>query len=254
MGNLDLREITNNTTRHPWEIARANFLINVLNKSPLTGNELNVLDIGCGDAYILGKLGERFTINSYSGLDTSLSESQIRMMSKPAQKIQFFNSHDLLKDCHPNLILLLDVIEHISDDQAFIKEIVDNYMGNNTYMLLTVPAFNLLFNSHDEFLGHCRRYTLKNLKEVIFINRLMCLFSGYAFLTLLPIRLVSSVYERIAKRSLTSKKGSGHWTYGRFLTNIVVTLLIIDNNIAFKLNKIGIILPGLTAWALCKKK
>ena len=251
---MDILEITQNTSRHPWEIARANSYIKILEKTSLKGTQLNVLDIGCGDAYILSKLGERFTINSYDGLDTSLSESQIRTMSKPDENIKFFNRPELLNNRHHNLILLLDVIEHISDDRAFLEEIINTYMADNTYMLLSVPAFNFLFNSHDEFLGHYRRYTLSALKKIIFTNQLVCLFSGYAFFSLLPIRMVSSGYERIVKRRLVTKKGIGNWKQGRLITKIIETILTIDNDIAFKLNKMAIILPGLTAWALCKKK
>lgn len=252
--NLDLIEITENSVRHPWEIARARTLIDILKESPLKGNAIKILDIGCGDAFILGQLEDRFTIASYDGVDTSLSEVQMKKMSVPDKEIYFHRQYDLLKNCRPNLILMLDVLEHIDDDRAFLKEIVETYATPNTYFLITVPAFNFLFSSHDEFLGHYRRYTLKKIKNISLTNNLEIHFCGYAFSLLLPLRLISSILQKIFKRNITSQKGVGVWNHGKFLTKIIETLMIIDNDLSFRLTKIAITIPGLTAWVLCKKK
>jgi len=63
-----------------------------------------------------------------------------------------------------DLVCALDVIEHIEDDKRALKEIF-RVVKKGGYLLLTVPAYNFLYGEHDEFAGHIRRYTLKEVRK-----------------------------------------------------------------------------------------
>ena len=43
-----------------------------------------------------------------------------------------------------DLVLLTDLLEHVSDDHAMVSEIVDNIRAQ-TYVLITVPAYMKLW-------------------------------------------------------------------------------------------------------------
>ena len=57
-----------------------------------------------------------------------------------------------------DLVLLMDVLEHMTDDVTLLREYVER-VTSGTRFLITVPAFGFLWSGHDEFLRHYRRYT-----------------------------------------------------------------------------------------------
>lgn len=251
---MDLCEITNNRNRHPWELTRTRILINILQKQLPHKTKIRALDVGCGDAFISDKLQKSIGLESYDGVDINLSDSQIRQLSKIENNIILHNKFNGLSNEYYNLVLILDVIEHVENDYAFLDDILNKYAAPNALILLTAPAFNFLFSSHDLFLGHFRRYSLKQLMALIHNLGYECLTSGYMFFSLIPIRLVWSYYEKLTHQKHYKKKGIGHWKQGRMTTKIIELFLYIDNRISLGLNKIGIKLPGLTLWALCRKQ
>jgi hypothetical protein len=85
-----------------------------------------------------------------------------------------------------DLILLMDVLEHVDDDVGLVRSALVG-AAEHAYVLITVPAFQNLFSSHDIFLEHKRRYTLRQLEEVVRAVGLEILSTRYFFAFLLPI-------------------------------------------------------------------
>ncbi|MBF0614747.1 MAG: class I SAM-dependent methyltransferase [Magnetococcales bacterium] len=54
-------------------------------------------------------------------------------------------------------IVLINVLEHIPDDQQLLHDISRVLTGNG-HLLLFVPALPILYAAMDAHLGHCRRY------------------------------------------------------------------------------------------------
>ena len=187
---MDLCEITDNRNRHPWEIIRIKILIKILQEWLLHETKIRALDVGCGDAFISDKLQKSIGLERYDGVDINLSDSQIRQLSKIENNIILHNNFNGLSHEYYNLVLILDVIEHVENDYAFLNDIVNQYAAPNALILLTAPAFNFLFSSHDIFLGHFRRYSLKQLIALIHNLGYECLTSGYMFFSLISIRIV----------------------------------------------------------------
>ena len=63
-------------------------------------------------------------------------------------------------------ILYLDVLEHIADDRAEIKEALKRLKPGG-FLIILVPAHQYLFSEFDEAVGHCRRYSLRTLRNAI---------------------------------------------------------------------------------------
>jgi SAM-dependent methyltransferase len=63
-------------------------------------------------------------------------------------------------------ILTSNVVEHIEDDGVAIKNCYKLLKGGGRVVVL-VPAYNFLYNSFDELLGHYRRYTRKTLSALL---------------------------------------------------------------------------------------
>lgn len=78
-----------------------------------------------------------------------------------------------------------DVLEHIKDDDEFLKKVKKAVMPGGI-IFLTVPAFNMLWSEEDIYVGHFRRYTLGSIKRQLSIMGFNVVYSNYFFF-LLPI-------------------------------------------------------------------
>lgn len=63
-------------------------------------------------------------------------------------------------------IYTLNVLEHIQDDLAVLHQLKTRLKVGGT-LLIYVPAMPSLYSSMDSLVGHCRRYTKKELSEKV---------------------------------------------------------------------------------------
>ena len=64
------------------------------------------------------------------------------------------------------LVAMLDVLEHIADDDAALSALSAR-MAPGTTLVITVPAMQWAFSSWDTELGHHRRYSRGQLRSVV---------------------------------------------------------------------------------------
>lgn len=109
---MDLCERTYNMKRHPWELARLSSLKMILKPITRLGDRLRILDIGCGDGFVVLNLFAEITLECIDAVDTKLSEDEIREIAVQEKNINFHNNYDKLKKgVSYNLLMMLDVIE-----------------------------------------------------------------------------------------------------------------------------------------------
>lgn len=214
---------------------------------------IRVLDVGCGDGYICRELSRRSDVQVVDGVDVNLTEQEVDALRRKDDKIVYYSAYRDLPPGRYNLVLLMDVLEHVREDRRFLAEIVDRYLEKGGHLIVTVPAFPFLYSRHDAFLTHYRRYGRKQLVRLVRDANLFCVRSGYLFLSLLPIRFAEVLRERITDREGEVNLGVGGWTYGKLLTLAVVAILRCENRLSLFLNSLGVRIPGLTVWAVCKK-
>ena len=163
------------------------------------------------------------------------------------------NSYESLRGEKFNLILLLDVLEHEKDDRSLLKVIIENFLADEGKLLISVPAFQALLGAHDHLLKHFRRYSRRELINLLEFHGLDILNSGYLFSLLLFPRALSIFLQKIVSPSLIKGRGIGSWNYNRTVTGLISFLLNLDNGLLLWLNRYQIPFPGLTAWVLCQK-
>lgn len=170
-------------TKHWWFLARRKVIKKVLNTFMPTDKNRQVLEIGCGTGGNLDLLSH-FGIVSATELD-----DQARQLAV-AKSIATVKSGSLPNDIpyqqHFNLICLLDVLEHIEDDGAAIAKLA-TLLAAEGKLLITVPAYQWLWSSHDTLHHHKRRYTKKQLTQLLETHGFQILYSSYFNSLLFPL-------------------------------------------------------------------
>lgn len=79
-------------------------------------------------------------------------------------KIHKSNLKDLeIYNC--DTIVLLNVLEHIKNDEDAIKKLM-SFLNKDGYLIIQVPAFSCLFSDYDHMVGHFKRYEKKDIKKI----------------------------------------------------------------------------------------
>ena len=257
---MDIKELNVNvaqktTQNHPWEYARAKVVMDLL-KRYLKNEKIEcAIDIGCGDLFFLHQFCEKYTVARPIAIDTAFNEAVISSLKFNSKNIVLYDNINKinLDNKKADITFLMDVIEHIEHDSDFLKEIASsNYVGPDTILMITVPAFNKLFSSHDRFVGHFRRYTKKTLQNSIQIAGFQCIESGYFFTTLIIARFFQKIAEKIKGGPLSTPVGAGGWKGGKLISKLYEYVLLCDYHIFRLLYKIGVKVPGLSAYCICK--
>jgi hypothetical protein len=123
---------------------------------------------------------------------------------------------------------------------------------SETIVVVTVPAYQFLFCSHDEWLEHYRRYSVKMLQQCLHQAKFTSIKSGYFFSTLLLPRILQKTKERFIKSNTKNVTGIGDWSGGGFLSTLIKNILLFDYKFSKILRCAGVKLPGLSCYGIFK--
>src|SRR2546423_14400835 len=152
-----------------------------------------ILDVGCGTGANLQMLAKH---GASEGVDVSgeaLDFCRARGLSKVKQGAAESLPYE---DASFDLVTGLDVVEHLDDDVAGLKE-MRRVLRPRGRALLFVPAFMFLWGVPDDISHHRRRYSMSELKRSVREANLTVERASYANITFfLPI-LIGRVLMRI---------------------------------------------------------
>jgi len=237
-------------SRHPWETSRKNVLHTFLKQSKIKFPIERIVDIGSGDAFVIHTLVEKGLAKEYYAIDIEYTEeviSQLKENNNNSKVIYLQNIEEYFAKFPsdvPTLFLCMDVLEHLENE----KIILDNLKHNPAnYYFFAVPAFQSVFSSHDVLLGHYRRYTLNQLEKLLVSNQFTIIDKGYYFSSLLLFRNIDKILKKDKEASIDN------WEGGKLKTKLINTILKIDFKFSLILKKLGVRVPGLSTYCLCKK-
>ena len=177
--------------RHWWWRAREPMLLREIEEHRPAAGWGSILDVGSGDGLFfdgLARLGDVWGVESDESLVPADSRHRARIHLGPFDST--FNPGRRF-----GLVLMLDVLEHLPDPVAALRKTAD-LLEPGGRVLITVPAFPVLWTSHDEVNHHLVRYRRRSLKPVIAQAGLSVLSSRYFFHWLFPAKLGVRVLER----------------------------------------------------------
>jgi SAM-dependent methyltransferase len=181
--NVYIRQYNQNQ-KHWWFEARKLILCKILKK--YSCNKQIILDYGCGvgiNLDMLSKFGKVFYYDK--------SKLAINYINKKySKKNKFININKLHKFKKKfDLIVATDVIEHIKNDKKEIIKISD-LLKKDGHILITVPAFQILYSSKDISLKHYRRYSKNDLRDLLHKYFHEIKFTYFNFFLFLPITVL----------------------------------------------------------------
>jgi SAM-dependent methyltransferase len=104
------------------------------------------------------------------------------------------------------VITALDVVEHLDDDVAALKEL-RRVMRPGGVAIISVPAFPWLWTYWDDILGHRRRYTTRTLREAVEAAGLKVMKVSYSnALILAPVVLVR-ILKTLLHKTAEARQG-----------------------------------------------
>ncbi len=138
---------------HWWWRAREAFVVKQLRRLCPPQGWRRLLDVGCGDGLFFPRLGEFGEVEGVEPDPAMLGDASPNGSPIYMQPFETF-----LPDHRYSLILMLDVLEHVTGAERFLRHALELLEPDGT-LVLTVPAFPLLWTNHDLVNRHVRRYT-----------------------------------------------------------------------------------------------
>jgi SAM-dependent methyltransferase len=188
---------------HFWMQWRHRLVVRALKRAG--GRLQRALDIGCGHGVARDML-ERDCDFLVDGCDLSRTALELAKPGKGRLFVYdiFDNAPSMLG--HYDAIFLLDVIEHIPDDTAFLAAAL-RHLRPGGLLIVNVPANMLFFSDYDRVAGHVRRYTPSNLGRLLSRCGVRIQAIWPWGLPMVPLLLVRKTFLRRAKTGDVIRKG-----------------------------------------------
>ena len=195
-----------------WHRGRRNIVCRILQR--YAPPHARILDVGCGTGATTAALS-RF--GSVSGLDMGLAA--LRHAHARGLPVARGSAENLpVGDARLDVVVALDVLEHLDDDRGALGEIL-RVLRPGGVLLATVPAYPFLWSSHDEALGHRRRYRRAELRERLSAAGFEITLCSYVMGSILPVAIVIRLAERLWPRQ--GPRESGYFTLPRPLNDLL---------------------------------
>lgn len=138
-----------------------------------------------------------------------------------------FNSQHFLNESISN-IGLFDVIEHIENQQSFLEEL-KKALVRNGILILTVPAYQLLWSEEDVDAGHYRRYSGKEIQQILETLDFKVIFRTcfFSFL-ILPVILFRTIPSWLGLYKTNLKQSQKQHHVSNFANFVLKTLTSLE--------------------------
>ena len=161
---------------HPWFVARRKLFTSIISKD----KDLSILDFGCGSGNFLNYLSD-LGYKDLTGIEIS---DLIPKKDLESKNINIYK--ELPKHKKYDIILMMDVLEHIKDDVNIIRDL-KCHLSNIGLFIISVPTYQFLWSKHDDINHHYRRYTRKSLEKCMGDSNLSISWSTYWNTILFPL-------------------------------------------------------------------
>jgi len=188
---------------HPIDLASRKDAIAQIMKCHFDLNPV-IMEIGCSSGFLLKDLVETFTEAIVIGADV-VKEPLFKLASKlpGIPLIRFDLLRCPLPDQSVDILIMLNVLEHIEDDVGALNNAL-KLLKPGGYLIIEVPAGPHLYDSYDAELHHFRRYSSRELKRKLGLVGFQILRQSHLGFILYP----AFVLIKVLNKWLPSKRKS----------------------------------------------
>jgi SAM-dependent methyltransferase len=192
---------------HHWWFRWRFELITQLVGELKSGPDFRILDAGCGTGQMLKHLEE---LGDATGIDTSARATAFAQSRGVKSLVRGSITAVPFPDATFDCVVALDVIEHVEDDLGIVKALHDVTKPGG-HLIVTVPAYKLLWSEHDDINHHKRRYTAPQVRQLIeaagyTVNRVTYCNTLF-FAPIFAIRKFKNVLRRVRTSNGTHVEG-----------------------------------------------
>lgn len=143
-----------------WHVGRKSILSHQFKKLAL--DNPSILNIGCGTGGMVPLLTQYGRVTN-----VDVAEEAVEACRSLGYDAQQFDGERLpYEDGRFDMAVATDVLEHIEADEQALRD-WQRVLRPGGHLMLTVPAYQWLWSSHDESLHHHRRYTASSLHRLL---------------------------------------------------------------------------------------
>lgn len=176
--------------RHWWWRVRERILLDRIRD--LLGDRVphaRILDIGCGAGLFFDALEQFGHVEGIESDPIAVEQSgRWRGRIHPGD-LETFGA-----DRTFDVILALDVVEHVRNPEIMLSRAA-RFLARDGHMLITTPAFDWLWTSHDRLNRHVKRYTAAEMRALVRKAGLEPVQTRYLFQSLVVPKLFVRVKE-----------------------------------------------------------
>ena len=219
-----------------WNVSKREMVLALVNKTR-TRQDLERMgvgvDIGCGTGYTAKVFESNWRM---VGADVSRNALQL-CKSRGLRRLCQVDMTDFslpFKTGSVDLVLALDVVEHVEDDIQALTECY-RILKTGGALIITVPAFMALWSPWDESLGHKRRYTAPELIQALRKAGFSVTTSTYIFFFVFPAAVLIRSVKRLLQKDAASYS-SDFMPLPRVLNSLLVQVGRLEQWVTAKLN------------------
>jgi SAM-dependent methyltransferase len=156
------------TTSHFWVSRRFDVLQRIANDVLSRAGE--IAEVGCGHGLLQRQIEDKYG-KPVTGFD--LNEYGLKHNVSRISRVCCYDIHQRNEELRGkfNVILLFDVLEHISDEDSFLDALLF-HLAPHGKLIINVPGGRWAFSEYDTAAGHVRRYAVKDLRAVAMRSKL----------------------------------------------------------------------------------
>lgn len=153
-----------NESTHWWFVQRRNLFARLLDPG-LKPDSARILDVGTSTGTNLRLLTD-LGFSHVVGVELNPSAAEFARQKTGVEVLVADSTALPFEDCEFDCVFATDVIEHIEDDEAALKELA-RVLRPGGKLIITVPAFMSLWGLQDDLSHHHRRYRIRQLRRII---------------------------------------------------------------------------------------
>ena len=216
---------------HWWFRWRFDLIGDVVGSLTHGKQDVKILDAGCGTGQMT-KLLEGY--GEAVGLDLAPEAINYAKIRGVKNLVQGSITDPPFEPGTFDLVVSLDVIEHVDNDMQILAGLRD-IVRPGGHLVVTVPAFQMLWSEHDEINHHKRRYRVPQLRHLVREVGLEVTRITYCntalYLPVLALRTGKTWLRKLRATSSTPNPESDLVFYPKLINEALYRIMRLENRI-----------------------